>query len=108
MKYVINMNNKKIIITSTPTGENNFYKEMMKEEKENSTYKDIKYIKKLLPDYTCEWRKDGTHCYSEIGIEDEEKWNYIFLAIKKYFGDRFYEIFHQTSTNHHKFTIYHD
>lgn len=38
--------------------------------------------------------------------EDEEHWNYIFQAIKKHFGERFQEVFHNTCFCHVDFTIY--
>jgi hypothetical protein len=67
------------------------------------------FLKTLLPNhYTCESRDNGIHCYSPIGIDDNdsEHWFYILEAIKQKFGDRFMEIFHQTCTNNLKFTVY--
>ena len=71
----------------------------MKEETE--------YLKKLLPShYTCECRDNGVHCYSDKGINDDEQWDYILQAIKKKFNDRLTEVYHQTCTNHVKFTVF--
>lgn len=69
------------------------------------------YMSTLLPnDYTCEPRSNGVHCYSNKGIADDkgecDHWELIMLAIKNHFGDRFMEVFHQTSTYHKKFTVY--
>ncbi len=67
------------------------------------------YMKNLLPShYTCEPRDNGVHCYSPIGIdeEDKEQWPYTLKAIKQKFGERFMEVYHQTYTNHIKFTVY--
>ena len=73
----------------------------MKEETE--------YMKNLLPNhYTCEPRDNGVHCQSPIGIDenDPEQWYYTFEAIKQKFKERFLEVFHQTCTNHVKFTVF--
>lgn len=76
------------------------------------TYRDdLEFMVRVLPThYTCVLRKHGVHCYSEIGIDEnepnEEHWNFIVDAIKQNFGDRFQEIFHQTCTDHLKFTVY--
>jgi len=70
-----------------------------------------KYMKNLLPShYTCEPREGGVHCYSEIGIDecDPEHWFFVFEAIKQKFGKRFDSVYHQTSTDHKKFTVYLD
>jgi len=70
---------------------------------------ETKFMKSLLPDhYTCEPRNDGVHCYSNIGIDenDPEHFEYIFLAIKQKFKKRFMEVYHQTCTDHKKFTVY--
>lgn len=76
---------------------------------------DMNFVKSILPNhYTVEEskRKGSVHCKSEIGIrkgedaEDEESWSYIFNAIKKYFGTRFQEVFHNTCFCHVDFTIY--
>lgn len=92
----------------------------------DSIWNDIWFIKQILPDhYTVEpSKKEGSiHCQSEIGIrkspylntstgqmvtdaEDEEHWEYIFQAIKKYFGERFQQVFHNTCFCHVDFTIY--
>ena len=71
--------------------------------------KDVDFMRRVLPDhYTCEPRENGVHCHSLIGVEDNdpEHWEYIFLAIKQQFGDRFMEVYHQTCTDHLKFTVY--
>jgi hypothetical protein len=70
---------------------------------------ETKWMKNLLPShYTCEPRENGVHCHSPIGIDenDPEQWDYTFKAIKQKFGERFMEVFHQTCTNHVKFTVY--
>lgn len=75
--------------------------EVMKEETE--------FMQSILPDhYMCEPRKNGVHCYSSTGIDetDPEHWDYIFKAIKQGFGSRFMEVYHQTSANHTKFTVF--
>jgi hypothetical protein len=81
-------------------------------------YGDIEFMKKILPnDYVCEARESGVHCYSEIGIKDtfsskeieegkNDHWELIEKAIIQKFGDRFMEIYFQTSTNNKKFTVY--
>jgi hypothetical protein len=70
---------------------------------------ETQWMKNLLPDhYTCEPRENGVHCHSPIGIDenDPEQWDFTFKAIKQKFGERFMEVFHQTCTNHVKFTVY--
>lgn len=70
---------------------------------------ETKFMQRLLPDhYTCEPRESGVHCYSEKGIDenDKEQWLYTIEAIKQKFGSRLLEVFHQTCTNHLKFTVY--
>lgn len=75
------------------------FNESMKEE--------LEYIKRILPShYTCEQRDNGVHCYSEKGINDDKQWNYILLSFKKKFNDRLMEVYHQTCTNHVKFTVF--
>lgn len=69
----------------------------------------VEIMKGILPsDYVCEERKDGVHCYSSIGIEDrtDSEWNGIFGQIKKQFGNKFSEVFHQTCARHKRFTVY--
>ncbi len=77
--------------------------------------KDIEFVKGILPDHyeVKESKKAGSvHCKSAIGIrkdidaEDDETWGNIFKDIKKYFGDRFQEVFHNTCFCHVDFTIY--
>lgn len=71
--------------------------------------KETEYMRILLPDhYTCEPREDGVHCYSSIGIDecDPEHWHFVFEAIKQKFGNKFISVYHQTCTNHMKFTVY--
>jgi hypothetical protein len=69
--------------------------------------KETEYIRSILPvHYICESRKNGVHCYSSVGINDSEHWFYIMEAIKQKFEDRFMEVYHQTCTNHLKFTVY--
>lgn len=70
---------------------------------------ETKWMKDLLPDhYTCEPRINGVHCHSKIGIDenDPEHFDFIHKAIKQKYEDRFMEIFHQTCTNHVKFTVF--
>ena len=71
--------------------------------------KDVEIMQRILPtSYTCEERVDGVHCYSDIGIDDSE-WNGIhgiLGQIKKSFGNRFSEVFHQTCADNKKFTVY--
>ena len=74
---------------------------------------DVIYMKKLLPDhYTVTESENGVHCKSSIGIkvngkgEDEEHFEYIFMAIKQHFKERFQEVYHQTCTYHQSFTVY--
>lgn len=76
---------------------------------------DIVFIKEILPShYEVEAVRDKNYinCCSRIGIqknngyEDDEHWMYIFEAIKKHFGDRFSEVFHNTCTWHVNFNIY--
>ncbi len=73
--------------------------------------KDAEWLRELLPEhYVCQVRTNGVHCYSSEGICDDcgkdDHWELIWKAIKQKFGDRFMEIFHQTCTNHKKFTVY--
>ena len=79
---------------------------------------DLEFMQRILPkDYICEPRQGGIHCHSETGIQDtfsvkeidkgnNDHWNLIELAIKQKFGDRFMEIYFQTSTRCKKFTVY--
>ncbi len=71
--------------------------------------KETEFMNRLLPDhYTCEERENGVHCYSDIGISEEgcNVWDTVMEEIREEFGDRFIEVFHQTCTNHVKFTVY--
>jgi len=76
---------------------------------------DIDYVKKILPNHytvTESKSKGSIHCQSSIGIrkevdsEDEEHWEYIFQAFKKYFNNRFSEIFCNVCFCYSDFTIY--
>lgn len=70
---------------------------------------DLQFMQDLLPDhYTCEPRENGIHCYSPKGIDenDPEQWEFTFMAIKQFLGKRFLELYHQTCTNHVKFTVF--
>lgn len=73
---------------------------------------DILFVRQILPDHykVREAKSSGSiHCKSSVGISDtppEEVWNHIFRAIKRFFGDRFQEVFHNTCANHVDFTIY--
>ena len=69
----------------------------------------VEFMRRVLPShYTCEPRTNGVHCHSPIGINenDPEHWEYVYLAIKQKFGEDFMEVFHQTCTNHVKFTVF--
>lgn len=71
--------------------------------------KETEFMKRLLPNhYTCEPRDNGVYCYSNFGIDenDPEHWEYIFLAIKQEFKERFMEVFHQTCSDHLEFTVF--
>lgn len=76
---------------------------------------DLNKVKRLLPNHyeVKESNKRGSiHCVSKIGIrkgidsEDDEHWEYIFQGIKKHFGSRFQEVYHNTCFCHTDFTIY--
>lgn len=72
---------------------------------------ETEWIKQILPDtYICEPRENGVHCYSNIGIPEnsgyDEHWGLIVKAMEQKYGERFIELFEQTSTNHMKFTVY--
>lgn len=73
---------------------------------------DVLFVKQILPDHYDvkeSKRKGSIHCKSPVGISDtppEAVWNHIFGTIKRFFGDRFQEVFHNTCTNHVDFTIY--
>ena len=80
---------------------------------------ETEFIKSILPShYTCESRENGVHCWSDKGINDDhnsnveynpeydDHWGLIVKAIKHKFGDRLMEIYHQTCTNHLRFTVY--
>ena len=78
-------------------------------------YSDIQRVKAILPDhYEVKESKspNAIHCKSKTGIrksidaEDEEHWNYIMQAFKKYFGNRLSEVYHNTCFCHVDFTIY--
>ena len=77
-----------------------------------TTYRDdLEFMMRVLPThYTCVLRPHGVHCYSSEGIPEDkgedEHWELIVKAIEQNFGDRFQEIFHQTCTDHLKFTVY--
>ncbi|MBA7535887.1 hypothetical protein ES705_28146 [subsurface metagenome] len=73
------------------------------------TRTDLQFMQDLLPNhYICEQRKNGIHCHSPIGIDenDPKQWDTTFKAIKQHFGGRFLEVFSQTCTNHVKFTVF--
>lgn len=67
-------------------------------------------VKNLLPEhYTCEERENGVHCYSEKGISEsnkDEAFDMFMRALRVIFGERLIEVYHQTCTNHIKFTVY--
>lgn len=74
--------------------------------------KDIRFMKLLLPmHYAVSESKETTgsiHCKSSIGmpVRDDEAWEHIIKAIKKQFGSRFQEIYHNTCTNRCDFIVY--
>ena len=84
----------------------------MKVERKNMIMlEETKWMRNLLPDhYICKPLKNGVHCYSstEEGIDenDPEHFEFIHKAIKQKYKKRFMEIFHQTCTDHLKFTVY--
>lgn len=78
-------------------------------------FSDIDRVKAILPNhYKIEKSKapNAIHCVSTIGIkkgvdaEDDEHWECIMKAIKKYFGKRFKEVDHNVCFCHKDFTIY--
>jgi hypothetical protein len=73
--------------------------------------RDIAAVERILPSYYIVDEsaiRGSIHCVSRLqrGIDDDERWDYTFKAIKQHFGDRFQEVFHNTCTNHIDFTIY--
>jgi len=74
--------------------------------------KDIRFMKLLLPmHYSVLESKKTTgsvHCKSSIGltVKDNEFWEQIIKDIKKHFGKRFQEVYHNTCTNHCDFIVY--
>lgn len=83
---------------------------IVKQLKLREDAKETETLKKLLPShYTCEARENGVHCYSEKGISEsnkDEAFDIFMRALSVIFGDRLMEVFHQTCTNHVKFTVY--
>lgn len=78
---------------------------------------DIKFVESVLPTHYRvheSARKGSIHCVSRTGMikpgtvdmEDTEKWELFFSAIKKYFGKRFMVVDHNTCFCHVDFTIY--
>lgn len=76
---------------------------------------DIGFVKTILPShYTVKESKSkgSIHCVSSEGIkqgidsEDDEHWSYIMMAIRKRFGERFSEVYHNVCFCHCDFTIY--
>lgn len=65
-------------------------------------------VKNLIPEhYAVELRDNGLHCHSPKGIEENtNEWGNFVSQIKKEFPTQFMEIFHQTCTNHVKFTLF--
>lgn len=65
-------------------------------------------VKNMLPPhYMVELRDNGLHCHSTKGIdENTAEWNEFVEKVKKEFSTQFMEIFHQTCTNHVKFTVF--
>jgi len=78
-------------------------------------FEDIDFVKRILPShYTVKESKSkgSIHCVSGEGIkqgvdsEDDEHWGYIMMAIRKKFGTRFSEVYHNTCYCHTDFTIF--
>ena len=92
------------------------------------TLEDIMFMKKILPKHYAVKAigdRGDINCMSNIGIrkspyqakdgrgrtiivndaEDDEHWEYIFKAIKKYFGNRFQEVNHTVCFCHTDFTV---
>lgn len=80
------------------------------------TASDIQFVKGLLPDtydvVESKSKVGSIRCISRVGIrhngdaDDDEHWNYIAKAIKKHFGFRFQEIYHNVNFCHTDFTIF--
>ena len=72
---------------------------------------DVDFMQRILPKhYVCTPVDKGVHCISERGISEQnndEAWNTMVMEpIRKHFGSRFVEVFHQVCTNHSEFTVY--
>ena len=76
---------------------------------------DFEAVRQLLPHhYTVTESKEAgnIHCVSRIGIlkdgdaEDDEHWGYVMSGLRKHFGARFSEVFHNVCFGHKNFTIY--
>lgn len=80
-----------------------------------SVENDLVFLRNLLPknykikaNYKGD-RLEGYYCTSTDGkgISDAtDEWVPIFQAIKRFFRDRFSEVFHTTCSDHLRFTIY--
>ncbi len=93
--------------------------------------RDMLYVRSILPehyDVMPSKTKGSIHCKSPIGMrkppyttdpsfdypsgikatdaEDINAWDFFFWQIKKHFGERFSEVFHNTCFCHVDFTIY--
>lgn len=74
--------------------------------------KDIRFMTLLLPMHYAVSESKKTpgsiHCKSSIGfpVKDDEAWEHIIQAIRKQFGSRFQEVYHNTCTNHCDFIVY--
>jgi hypothetical protein len=69
----------------------------------------VDFMRKILPmHYVLGPRENGVHCYSLIGIDenDPEHWDYIYKAMQQKFGDDLMEVYHNTCTNHLDFNVF--
>ncbi len=75
-------------------------------------YIDAHFVRSILPKHysVSESKKTpgSIHCKSRIGltVKDDEAWEHIIQAIRKQFGSRFQEVYHNTCTNHCDFIVY--
>lgn len=76
---------------------------------------DLGFMKSILPShYTVKntVKNNGVRCISPVGIgvdgsdDDPEHWGYIMKAVRKEFGSRFMEVYHNTNYCHVDFIVY--
>lgn len=72
---------------------------------------DVEFMQRILPDhYVCRATKNGVHCKSPNGISEKNKdeafETMVMEPIRKHFGERFLEVFHQVCTAHLEFTVF--